>query len=104
MTTASSALPFAVVLNAQAGRGLAGREWPRLRGELEARGIAYQLVAAQSGAGALAEVQALPPGQPVLAAGATARWGRCSPRSSAPGALWPSCRWGAATTSPGCWA
>ena len=69
VTTASSALPFAVVLNAQAGRGLAGREWPRLRGELEARGIPYQLVAAQSGAGALTEVQALPPGQPVLAAG-----------------------------------
>ena len=69
MTTASSALPFAVVLNAQAGRGLAGREWPRLRGELEARGLAYELITAGSGPEALARVQALPPAQPVMAVG-----------------------------------
>ena len=62
-------LPFAVVLNAQAGRGLAGREWPRLRGELEARGLAYELITAGSGPEALARVQALPPAQPVMAAG-----------------------------------
>lgn len=62
-------MPFAVVLNTQAGRGLAGREWPRLRGELEAQGIAYKLIEAASGAEALAQVQALPPEQPLMAVG-----------------------------------
>ncbi|MGX9687138.1 diacylglycerol/lipid kinase family protein [Deinococcus wulumuqiensis] len=69
MTIASPPLPFAVVLNARAGRGLAGREWPRLRGELEARGVAYQLIEAPSGAEALARLQALPSAQPVMAVG-----------------------------------
>lgn len=62
-------LPFAVVLNAQAGNGLAGREWPRLRGELAARGLPFALLDTHSGEEALAHVQALPPGQPVLAVG-----------------------------------
>ncbi|WP_414657051.1 diacylglycerol/lipid kinase family protein [Deinococcus sp. VB343] len=62
-------LPFAVVLNAQAGNGLAGREWPRLRGELLARGLSFELIEAASAAEALARVSSLPPEQPVLAVG-----------------------------------
>ena len=62
-------LPFAAVLNAQAGNGLAGREWPRLRGELLARGLPFELLDTQSAEEALARVAALPPEQPVLAVG-----------------------------------
>ncbi|MDO4244790.1 MAG: diacylglycerol kinase family lipid kinase [Deinococcus sp.] len=62
-------LPFAVVLNAQAGNGLAGREWPRLRGDLLARGLSFELIEAASAAEALARVSSLPPEQPVLAVG-----------------------------------
>ncbi len=61
--------PFAVVLNPLAGRGLAAREWPRLEGELQARRLPFELLTAGSGPEALERVQALPPGQPVLAVG-----------------------------------
>ena len=57
-----SSLPFAVILNTQAGRGLAGREWPRLKSELERRGLPYQLLmtgSAQEAGWALAEVSPL---------------------------------------------
>ena len=60
---------YAVVLNAQAGRGLALREWPRLKAELERRHLRYTLVQEADGAAALARVQALAPGTAVMALG-----------------------------------
>ncbi|WP_407568758.1 diacylglycerol/lipid kinase family protein [Deinococcus altitudinis] len=66
---ASSRPPFAVVLNPQAGRGLAGREWPRVERELKARGFPYQLVQASSGPDACAALARLPADWPALAVG-----------------------------------
>ncbi len=60
---------YAVVLNTQAGRGLALREWPRLEQEMQARGVAYQLVEAQSGPEACAALAELPPDVAALAVG-----------------------------------
>ncbi len=65
----NSCIPFAVVLNTAAGRGLAQREWPRLAAELQARGLPYDLLKASSAQEALAQVQALAPGRPVLVGG-----------------------------------
>ncbi len=67
-----TALPFeslAVVLNAQAGRGLAGREWPRLEAALAAAHLPYTLLEVGAAALALAQVSALPGGVAVLAVG-----------------------------------
>jgi diacylglycerol kinase (ATP) len=61
--------PFAVVLNPRAGRGLAGREWPRLERELRARGLPYRLVQANSGPEACEALALLPPDWPALAVG-----------------------------------
>ncbi|KQR41253.1 diacylglycerol kinase family protein [Deinococcus sp. Leaf326] len=70
MTASSSAgRAFAVVLNSQAGRGLARRRWPELEALLRARGFSYSLIEAASGPEALARVRALPPGVAVLAVG-----------------------------------
>lgn len=52
---------LAVVLNPHAGSGRAQREWPRLRGELEAYGLRYCLIQQDCPAAALAAVRALPP-------------------------------------------
>ncbi|WP_104991012.1 diacylglycerol kinase family protein [Deinococcus sp. NW-56] len=60
---------YAVVLNPTAGRGLAGRTWPRLEAELRVRGLEYEVIQEASGPAALARVQALPPGVAVLAVG-----------------------------------
>ncbi len=71
-TVPRSPLPFtslAVVLNPQAGRGLALREWPRLEAALSGRGLPYQWLAAASAEDALSRVAALPPGAAVLAVG-----------------------------------
>lgn len=69
MTAAPFFRAFAVVLNAQAGRGLAGREWPRLESELRARVIDFEVIRAESGEDALERVQALPAERAVLAVG-----------------------------------
>ena len=69
MTDGASPLPYAVVLNPHAGRGLAGREWPRLAGALKARRLPYVLITADSAEQACAALAGLPPGQPVLAVG-----------------------------------
>lgn len=74
MTQAPSPLgpsvrPYAAVLNPTAGRGLAGRTWPRLAAELRARGLAYEVIQEPSGPAALARVRALPPEVAVLAVG-----------------------------------
>ena len=70
MTDSSSVRPpFAVVLNPQAGRGLAGREWPRLERELLAHGLSYRLVQASSGPEACAALALLPADWPALAVG-----------------------------------
>ncbi|WP_424951118.1 diacylglycerol/lipid kinase family protein [Deinococcus sp.] len=61
--------PFAVVLNPQAGRGLAGREWPRLERELRARALPYHLVRAAGGPEACAALGVLPPEMAALAVG-----------------------------------
>lgn len=61
--------PYAVVLNPQAGRGLAGREWPRLEQALHQARLPFQLILASSGPGACAALSALPAGQPALAVG-----------------------------------
>jgi diacylglycerol kinase (ATP) len=68
----SAALPFqslAVVLNPQAGRGLAARSWPQLELALRASGLPYRLLDTGSAAQALAQVSVLPPGVAVLAVG-----------------------------------
>ncbi|WP_237724913.1 diacylglycerol/lipid kinase family protein [Deinococcus alpinitundrae] len=65
-------LPFsslAVVLNPQAGRGLARREWPRLEAALNAQGVPWHWLSAASAGDALSRVQTLPPGVAVLAVG-----------------------------------
>ncbi|WP_369409524.1 diacylglycerol/lipid kinase family protein [Deinococcus arboris] len=61
--------PLAVVLNPQAGGGLALREWPRLEAELQRRGLAYTLIHEESGEAALARVAALPADMAVMAVG-----------------------------------
>jgi len=68
-TRPSSTFPFAVVLNPQAGRGLAGREWPRLETALRAHGLPYQLVQASSSAEAVAALARLPREHAALAVG-----------------------------------
>ncbi|GAA4022257.1 diacylglycerol kinase family lipid kinase [Deinococcus rubellus] len=65
-------MPFsalAVVLNPQAGRGLALREWPRLEAALNAHALPWNWLSAASAEDALSRVQALPPGVAVLAVG-----------------------------------
>lgn len=69
MTHAPSQRSYAVVLNSAAGRGLAGREWPRLEAELRARGLAFEVIRETSGAAALERVRALAPEVAVLAVG-----------------------------------
>ncbi|WP_425147845.1 diacylglycerol/lipid kinase family protein [Deinococcus sp.] len=64
-----SRLFYAVVLNPQAGRGLAGREWPRLKAALEGRRLAYTLLTTASAQEACAALARLPPDRPVLAVG-----------------------------------
>ncbi|GGQ95775.1 diacylglycerol/lipid kinase family protein [Deinococcus ruber] len=64
-----SSLPFAVVLNTQAGSGLAGREWPRLKAELDQHGLPHQLLQTGSAQEACWALAQLPPEQPVLAVG-----------------------------------
>lgn len=61
--------PLAVVLNRAAGGGRAEREWPRLRGELEAWGITYRLIDWPTPPQALAAVLALPRGWAVATVG-----------------------------------
>lgn len=61
--------PLAVVLNPNAGGGLATREWPRLEAELKRRGQPFELILEDSGEDALARIQALPPRIAVLAVG-----------------------------------
>ncbi|WP_428194338.1 diacylglycerol/lipid kinase family protein [Deinococcus saxicola] len=65
----SSVPPLAVVLNPNAGGGLATREWPRLEAELKRRGQPFELILEDSGEDALARIQALPPRIGVLAVG-----------------------------------
>ncbi len=65
----SSVPPLAVVLNPNAGGGLATREWPRLEAELKRRGQPFELILEDSGEDALARIQALPPRIAVLAVG-----------------------------------
>ncbi|GGN30415.1 diacylglycerol/lipid kinase family protein [Deinococcus daejeonensis] len=60
---------LAVVLNPNAGGGLAAREWPRLRAELERRGLRHTLIQEQNATLALARLQALPPGTALMAVG-----------------------------------
>ena len=60
---------YAVVLNAQAGRGLALRGWPRLEQAMQARGMAYQLISASSGPEACAVLASLSPDVAALAVG-----------------------------------
>lgn len=60
---------YAVVLNLNAGRGLAAREWPRLAAELRARHLPFEVICEPSGPAALARVQALPLDVAVLAVG-----------------------------------
>ncbi|CAM4020368.1 diacylglycerol/lipid kinase family protein [Deinococcus frigens] len=65
----SSVPPLAVVLNPNAGGGLALREWPRLEAELRRRDQPFELILEDSGEDALARIQALPPRIGVLAVG-----------------------------------
>ncbi|GBF07397.1 diacylglycerol kinase catalytic subunit [Deinococcus aerius] len=69
VTPIPPARSYAVVLNPSAGRGLAGREWPRLEAELLARGLSFEVISEASGAAALARVEALPTQTAVLAVG-----------------------------------
>lgn len=62
-------LPFAVVLNRAAGRGLALRQWPRLEAELQRRHIPFTLLDTSTSQEALWAVRALPAGMPVMAVG-----------------------------------
>ncbi|ULH16395.1 diacylglycerol kinase family lipid kinase [Deinococcus sp. KNUC1210] len=61
--------PFAVILNTQAGSGLAGREWPRLEAELDRHGLTHQLLRTGSAEEARWALAQLPPEHPVLAVG-----------------------------------
>ena len=65
----AAGLPLAVVLNPAAGRGLAGRTWPRLEAALNARGLAFELLHAGSAREACAALAARPAGQAALAVG-----------------------------------
>ncbi|UBV43890.1 diacylglycerol kinase family lipid kinase [Deinococcus taeanensis] len=58
-----------VVLNPQAGGGQALRSWPRLRDELDRRGLRYTLIQESSAAAAASRVQSLAPGVAVMAVG-----------------------------------
>lgn len=58
-----------MVLNPNAGGGLAAREWPRLRAELERSGLRHTLIQEQNAALALARVQALPEDTALMAVG-----------------------------------
>ena len=72
MTVPSSPLAFdslAVVLNPQAGRGLALREWPRLQAALSAHHLPFEWLSAASAEDTLSRVRALPTGVAVLAVG-----------------------------------
>lgn len=69
MSGTAASPPFAVVLNPQAGRGLAGREWPRLEAALRAHSLPYRLVQASSGPEACAALALLPPEHAALAVG-----------------------------------
>lgn len=60
---------LAVVLNVKAGRGLAGRYWPRLEQELRHRHLPFELIQTSCKAEALERVQALPQDAWVMAAG-----------------------------------
>nr|WP_174368810.1 diacylglycerol kinase family protein [Deinococcus sp. JMULE3] len=60
---------MAVVLNPNAGGGLAAREWPRLREELERRGLRHTLIQEENAALALARVQELPADTALMAVG-----------------------------------
>ncbi|GGR44735.1 diacylglycerol kinase [Deinococcus seoulensis] len=60
---------LAVVLNPNAGGGLALRSWPRLQRELTARGLSHELIREDSGDAALTRLRALPPGTAVMAVG-----------------------------------
>lgn len=60
---------LAVVLNPNAGGGLALRSWPRLQRELTARHLSHELIREDSGDAALARLRALPPGTAVMAVG-----------------------------------
>lgn len=69
MTSTPITRPFAVVLNPNAGSGLALRQWPTLKAELERRGVNYTLIQEADGASALARIQSLPADVAVLAVG-----------------------------------
>ena len=69
MTASLPQRRYAVVLNAQAGRGLALREWLRLEQAMRARSLEYQLLSAQSGPEACAALAGLPPEVAALAVG-----------------------------------
>ncbi|MFC4425536.1 diacylglycerol/lipid kinase family protein [Deinococcus navajonensis] len=69
MTSLPRPRHVAVVLNPNAGGGLARREWPRLAAALETRGLSHERIEEPDGLQALRRVQALPAGVPVLAAG-----------------------------------
>lgn len=69
MTTPFPQRRYAVMLNAQAGRGLALREWPQLEQAMQARGMAYQLISASSGPEACAVLAGLSPDVAALAVG-----------------------------------
>ncbi|MCD0158166.1 diacylglycerol kinase family protein [Deinococcus sp. 6GRE01] len=60
---------LAVVLNPNAGGGLALHSWPRLERELHARHLSHELIREPSGEAALARLRALPPGTAVMAVG-----------------------------------
>ncbi len=58
-----------VVLNPQAGRGLASRVWPQLEQELVRRHLAHRTLVTSSAAGALERLANLPEGHAVVAVG-----------------------------------
>ncbi|GAA0520755.1 diacylglycerol kinase family protein [Deinococcus depolymerans] len=60
---------LAVVLNPNAGNGLALHAWPRLERELQARHLSHELIREASGGAALARLRALPAGTAVMAVG-----------------------------------
>ena len=60
---------FTVVLNAQAGRGLAARKWPELKTELEKRSIPFTLLQTATPEEARERVLHLPPTAPIMTVG-----------------------------------